>query len=306
MAATTTVPLSSSPQAPKLSSLNGMPLDAFVAALSFLDRGTLGKCLAVSSEWSRLADLDAIWQPIAIDILGKRLCLLPDVHDTVATATGTSRVCRRSLASAFEDAKRCVLSVDDLADRPLSMRFMTFRNLRNLPNGFPVHVPPFRITFTRDGCVRSEQGQSFHMQMHWCFIESAHSYTSIDGGRAFDPPLSGLPPPAYSCVRCGNRPPSRVYRHPENWGVLLVSHRALAATYDLPPLGDDDFLDNMEGFLHPANFVRPPLPPAEPSSSGSSSDDDASLPRGDSERSIPASAAEDDGASDWSDDEIDF
>jgi hypothetical protein len=231
--------------------VNDLSLDLFLMVLENLERGELYRCLLVSRAWNTTADADVLWQPIAQRLLRERLCLLPDVHAAISAATPTSAVCRHALGRAFADAKRCTITADELCSLSYKFRFLNFYG----PSTHGLFaMSPVRANFFPDGRYRSAPGEDLQVNMTWSFIESAHSYRMVPGSSSFQPPPPDLPPPDFTCVLVEGRPPLRVWRHPQHWGVVMTNHRAQIASFDIPPLGSDEALDSDQPFLHPWCF----------------------------------------------------
>jgi hypothetical protein len=240
-----------------LSPLMSLPHEVFVAILSFADRPTLGRCLAVSRALFAAVDSDALWKPIATGILNSRLCLLPDVHESVVNAPTAGRgVCRCALARAFVDAKRCAISTHELTRQHYWFRFRRYKEIQSIAFGMPENMTPCGLAFGSDGILASDPGELFFVRMTWAFVPPAHGFQPVDGGRLFVPPPDDAPPPDFCCISCGRRPPMRVWRHPTNWAICMNNHVAQVASFRMRPMGEDLPMETDSAYLHPYNFVQ--------------------------------------------------
>jgi hypothetical protein len=240
-----------------------LPCSIAVVIFEFLDRQDLLSCMLLcKATLRRITANDHLWLPIARRLLSERLCLLPEVHQAVRSAQHHTRVCMAALKAAFADAKRCVLRKDELCAVTFNLSYHMFADLRahNVMDADLLATPSYKgMHFDADDVLRSAPGatESSVVNLDWFLALPEHGLLPVLDAegvpRFLAPNPSMLPPPEFSVVHCATRPPLRVYRHPTNWGIVLVNYRVIMATFETSP-PTDMFTAALPAYVHSWNF----------------------------------------------------
>jgi len=188
-----------------------------------------------------------------------------------AASVGTGR---QLLKQAFVDAKRAVITAEELSRFRWHMRMRMFEEMRPFihPESLlPTDAPPIHVHF--------EQTREVFTEVHPIIGQWARTWEWVPPRRSLVPGPEGgfqhgpAEPLNFSCLHWTGRPPLKVWRHPENWHVIMTHIHLQYASYLMPPVGNDAPLDADRAYIHPFNFHHHAAM-TQSSDDDSSSDDD--------------------------------